>query len=264
MHLQPESKTEEIKKKNSPLLVWDDARILQAFSEYTELGSYQLVSVKYGVTRERIRQILRKGEKRGLFTYETRYSSPSKKELIYLLKECGSKKALSERLGVGFKILNRWLKLNKINVIKVTKELHKEETITWYMQLWEKLQRQPTSTDLLPYRRYYARIELYFGSFPNFYDVIGSHPGYERMKEYHIARNKIFLANRAYTDEEFIDVVKNSSGIGEVINKLTRNNRSITHATFHREVERLKLDVSHFIWKSKSNPEGKPHSGNLR
>lgn len=54
------------------------------------------------------------------------------------------------------------------------------------------------------------------------------------------------MKNRKYTKEQFIEAVKNSTSIRQVLNKLNISPAGGNYKCFHKLIEDLSLDISHF------------------
>lgn len=72
----------------------------------------------------------------------------------------------------------------------------------------------------------------------------------------------LHMPNRRYTDQELIEAVNSSTGIRQVLSKLGLRPTGGNYKVFHSNVDRLKLDTSHFSgqgWRSGSTtPVVKP------
>jgi Zn finger protein HypA/HybF involved in hydrogenase expression len=65
---------------------------------------------------------------------------------------------------------------------------------------------------------------------------------------------------RTWKDDEFVEAVRTSDSIRQVLKKLSLNPTGANYKTVHLHVERLRLDTTH--WKGKGWLRGKTHTFN--
>lgn len=163
-------------------------RLKLVYKLYSELGTYQAVGDKLGLTRERIRQILKQGVELGLFKFQTRA-----KETMHFLKSTEGKEKILSMYNKGccindivqhFKI-SRYSFKNILRVhglygvdgeiwdnIKLDKR--KKQCLVEYLKVRNKVGVYPNTTILQKVsHKLDARINSAFGSFTNFCDYAG-------------------------------------------------------------------------------------------
>ena len=199
------------------------AKVEQAkrFKErFDALGTLQAVGSEFGVTRERVRQVLRWGEENGLFAY-----IPSNATLNpdILLREAenpqdDSIEMFCARVGITSRTMrNDYPEIHK-RILERTLENRqarkRHETLALYNALAVKLGRNPTLSDMRPGNDLLrGRIVSNFGTFSNFVRDNNIEVGYRKKrkrygtKKFPDAANAVLKAIRtgAETSRAIID-----------------------------------------------------------
>jgi hypothetical protein len=170
---------------------WQEENMKVLYQRYLELGTLESVSKEYGVTRERIRQILAKGNKRGYFQYplppDDSLQHRSLEEVLDLLAE-NSFQATAQKLGVDLSCLKHYIEKNQIT-LEVRQEIRnsrlKIKAKLWYDEQVKRLGYHPTSTQMQhdsTLRPGYARISTAYGSFTDFLKEHSITPNYSQAR----------------------------------------------------------------------------------
>lgn len=165
------------------------SRIIEVKNLYESLGSLQAVASQLGMTRERVRQILRKGEDYGLIDYtlarerkiEILTREISKDRLIDAIIFNKNKQGVCEKLNFSEYDYDRLVKHYNIQPQKIIVEARYIRCRFEYERLVEKLGHHPTATEMQATnnsRALYARIERFWEGIDNF------------RKEYNIQKPK--------------------------------------------------------------------------
>ena len=174
---------------------------------YNELGCLTEVAKKLGLSRERIRQILEKGDSYGIINYKApvvkRFDELSKeiskKDLEYLLIKLGSKgrvyRYLKEKYNVGFELIKKLIELYEIDINDINISLKRNEILRNYKEIVQELGYHPTTTIMKTrpkWRALWARIQRIWGTMDNFrkeYGIPIPAKGNPRFRE--ISKNKV-------------------------------------------------------------------------
>lgn len=155
---------------------------------YDETGTLVQVAKCLGITRERVRQILERGNQYGIIEYKTSYlrgfdnlvTKISKKEFEKLFIKHGSRKNLLSYLKSEFKIssnsLNAFIKLNNIDLDSLIVENKRERCKAEYLEMVQELGFHPTTTIMQSrpkWRALWSRIGRLWGSMDNFRKEFG-------------------------------------------------------------------------------------------
>jgi predicted transcriptional regulator len=205
------------------------------FQLYKEYGTLEKVGREVGLTRERIRQILERGNKYGLFEY------PIKKELIFYpflinyftnkeellneLSDCFKKEEMLETLSTDMVNLNKLLEhfnltLNDIVIYSKKKRLKKQ-----YDEYVEKIGHHPTTTEMnedKKIRNIWIKITRYWGSMADFrqefgYPLIkqGNPRLKEDMREWHQQRSALAILRK----KSYMEIILKNLSEGGLLNK---------------------------------------------
>lgn len=154
-------------------------RLQEIHRLYKDLGTLASVGDKIGVTRERVRQLLEKGTKLGLFEYKPfDYSFVSKETILADYKEHLSlgRVAKTNHITSGYlrKLLTAYgITEEKLRALLI--EGHKAKCVKQYNSIQEQLGHHPTTTELQKLKswRYLSmKITRLWGSFDSFRDEL--------------------------------------------------------------------------------------------
>ena len=205
------------------------------FQLYKEYGTLEKVGREVGLTRERIRQILERGNRYGLFEYPIKkelISYPflikyfaNKEELLNELSDCSKKDEMLQTLTTDILNFNRILSHFNLNLKDIQVYSKKKKLKIQYDEYIEKIGHHPTTTEMnedKKIRNIWIKITRYWGSMANFRQEFG-YPfikqGNPRLKEnirkWHQQRNALaILRKKSYMEI----ILKNLSKIG-ILNK---------------------------------------------
>lgn len=154
-------------------------RLQEIHRLYKDLGTLAAVGDKIGVTRERVRQLLEKGTKLGLFEYKPfDYPFVSKETILADYKEHLSlgRVAKTNHITPGYlrKLLTAYgITEEKLHSLLI--EGHKANCIKQYNSIQEQLGHHPTTTELQnskSWRYLSMKITRLWGSFDSFRDEL--------------------------------------------------------------------------------------------
>lgn len=157
-------------------------RLRRVHALYCELRTLQSVADNMGVTRERVRQLLRKGSAAGLFDYETtsRRKVREIQERISrtaLIKELRSRRVddIAKRYGIPKNLLIKLCDVYKLETGELRIERSRQQSLVQYMELVEKMGRHPSTgeMDAQGYRALWSRISRLWSGFDNFRRTYG-------------------------------------------------------------------------------------------
>ncbi len=123
---------------------------------YDQLGTLELVSKKLSITRERVRQLLERGNKLGLFKYEitrtVRFNQLVKKitrmQIIEEMKKGKKVSDICSILQLDFSQYFNLVKFYNIDREGYRIDAKKKKYLIQYMNLVEKLGYHPTTTEM--------------------------------------------------------------------------------------------------------------------
>ena len=154
------------------------ARCLQAHEAYWRYGSLQAAGDHLGLTRERVRQLIKRGVDNELFLNPIKkFLPPSKEVVVELLRKHGSLKraALDSNISPqSFTALIEKYGIAQADLTKYAMEVRRGRCIKEYYRYRNSLGHDPTTTELendIPKRgarALYARIVRYWDSFNSF------------------------------------------------------------------------------------------------
>ena len=206
------------------------------FQLYKEYGTLEKVGREVGLTRERIRQILERGNRYGLFEY------PIKKELIFYpflikyftnkeellneLSDCSKKDEMLETLNTDIINFNKLLEYFNLDIRDVQIYSKKKKLKRQYDEYVEKIGHHPTTTEMREdkeTRNIWAKITRYWGSMESFrqefeYPFIkqGNPKFKENVREWHQQRSAlVMLRKKSYMEI----ILKNLSDRGPLNKK---------------------------------------------
>lgn len=163
-------------------------QIIKTKELYDELKTLSRVGRRLGLTRERVRQILERGNNYGLIEYEP---SPlkrfdeitekiTKEKLMELLIEHGSKNKvlsnLKNELKISMGYLNVLIKLYDIDFEDLVLQNRKNKCLSEYEEMRQELGDHPTTTIMAKnpkWRSIWARVSKIWGTMDNFRKEFG-------------------------------------------------------------------------------------------
>lgn len=146
---------------------------------YDSCNTLQETAEKVGLTRERVRQLLRKGEMFGLFKYElhrnTKYEEIiNKYDRATLVEIIHSKKSFNricETLNIKSNILSKLLKHYGIDYESHLNDSKKEKILGEYSEIVDALGHHPSTTEMSQrkkWRNLWMKIDRRWGNMNNF------------------------------------------------------------------------------------------------
>lgn len=172
-------------KTNLQILNKDQVqKILVAKKLYDEVETLQGVAKILNLTRERVRQLLEKGEILGLFKYidtrikklDTLTNVISKSELLEQIENSKTSAEICTLLRITSDEYLRLIKFYDIDTVYYRHDARKRKYINKYMAIVDFLGHHPSTTELskVPKWRYiWVRIYKYWGSFDKFRSEYG-------------------------------------------------------------------------------------------
>lgn len=158
-------------------------KLKQVYSLYQELGTLDSVGQRLGVTRERVRQLLRKGAVAGLFDYETtskrkvkQLSQRLDKRTLALALERSNVHEVAREYGTSDTVIIKLCEANQLETKELRLHARKQRCLTEYMDVVEGLGKHPSTFELQRQpngRALYNRMTALWGSFPNFRKAYG-------------------------------------------------------------------------------------------
>lgn len=206
------------------------------FRLYKEHGTLEKVGKEVGLTRERIRQILARGNKYRLFEYPIKkdlISYPflikyykNKEELLNELSDCFRKNEMLETLGIDKTDFDRLLEHFNLTLNDIVTYSKKKELKIQYDEYVGKIGHHPTTTEMnedKKIRNIWIKITRYWGSMVNFRQEFGypfikqGNPKLkENIREWQQQRSaSVTLRNKSYMQM----ILKNLSENGALSNK---------------------------------------------
>jgi len=183
------SALKKVYKIKRPLRNSTSEKLIKVKSLYDQLHTLQKVADELGVTRERIRQLLNKGEKQGLYEYELHrdkrfnelISNYGRDTIIEEIKHEISPPKICSTLNIHIDDFRKLLKHYDIDTKDYRDLARRSKCLKEYSKIVDELGTHPTTTEmnLRPsWRAIWARIDRYWGSIESF------------RKEYGIERPK--------------------------------------------------------------------------
>lgn len=147
----------------------------RCFQEYQRHGTLEKVGRILGLTRERIRQVLVKGSRLGLFEYKPReYVIILKGKILEGYRKRPSLVAVARANNISTGYAQKLCTLHGITaeiLREIATEARREKCIEQYQQIQHQLNHHPTTTELqrvTQWRSLWARITRHWGSFDAF------------------------------------------------------------------------------------------------
>jgi len=235
------------------------------FRLYKEHGTLEKAGEKVGLTRERIRQILVRGNKHGLFEYPIKkdlISYPflikyykNKEELLNDLSNCSKKNEMLKTLNTDIVNFNKLLEYFNLNIRDVQIYSKRKKLKKQYDEYVEKIGHHPRTTEMRKNkkpRNIWVKITRYWGSMANFrqefeYPFIkqGNPKLKENIREWQQQRSaSITLRNKSYMQMILKNLSENGAlstkCLAEKCNIKEQNCRNILNLMIKRE-EIIKL-----------------------
>lgn len=131
-------------------------RLNTVYQLYKKLGTLQAVAVEMGITRERVRQLLRKGQEYKLYTYETTTKSNLKNlsqsiEKQRLVQEIGKSInifKICSSLNITVSEYHKLIRLYQIDTQEYLKDGRKKKYLLRYSKIVESLGHHPSTTEM--------------------------------------------------------------------------------------------------------------------
>ena len=206
------------------------------FQLYKEHGTLEKVGKKVGLTRERIRQILKRGNRYGLFEYPIKkelISYPflikyfaNKEELLNELSDCSKKDEMLKILNTDTINFNKLLGNFNLDIRDVQAYSKKKKSKIEYDEYVEKTGHHPTTTEMnedKKIRNIWVKITRYWGSMADFRQEFGypfikqGNPKIkENVRDWQQQRSaSVILRNKSYMQM----ILQNLSENGALSNK---------------------------------------------
>lgn len=154
-------------------------RMITIFELYQKIRSQSAVAKEVGLSRERIRQLLQKGSRRGLFNYAPRkYLDIPKRKLIADYQKLLFHDAVANANGISAEYLKKLLKSYNLtpHVIESVITLgRKEKCINQYRLIERQLGHPPSTAELTRLKKRYltSQIRKFWGSIDTFRRELG-------------------------------------------------------------------------------------------
>jgi hypothetical protein len=203
-------------------------RIINTYNLYQEKRTLESVGEKMGITRERVRQILAKGNNLGLFEYkpQRKNSQPfiPKEKILDDYKKCLNLKKVAKKNNLSKYFIKKFLIENNISKEKldlVKKAEKKIKCINEYKEIVEELGHHPTTTELQrkskSYSNLFSRVFCLWGSFTAFRKELNV-PEFQRgnpwvkehTRKWREYQRKIAIKNRNHQAEQIRIYLKKS------------------------------------------------------
>lgn len=155
---------------------------LEIYNQYLEKGTLEKVGNSLGLTRERVRQILKKGSKHGLYKYPPENKKvieyqflvkyfTNKEELLEELSGCNKKIEMLEVLGTDTNYFNQLMNYFGLDVDDIKRYSKRKKYKYEYDDHVKKIGYHPTTTEMRDNpitRNIWNKITRYWGSMANF------------------------------------------------------------------------------------------------
>ncbi len=159
-------------------------RYQQVKEIYERLGTLEKVGKELNLTRERVRQILKKGEKYGVLNYvlnrEKRFKEISQKHnrdsIINEIKVFINPPIICKRLGIKSSEFHNLLEYFEIDYREYRKLAYMSKRAGDYTKIVDILGHHPTATEMVSKREWrtvWAAIDRYWGNISNFRKEFG-------------------------------------------------------------------------------------------
>jgi DNA invertase Pin-like site-specific DNA recombinase len=131
-------------------------KVLEIKTLYEKFGTLQQVADHLGITRERVRQLLKKGESYGLFKYETTrkrnlveaLKKVSKEEFIACIKNGVNRFDICLKFGIDMNIYFKLIDYYQIDTKDYKLEYRYKEYLIRYSNIVDKLGHHPSTTEM--------------------------------------------------------------------------------------------------------------------
>lgn len=184
-------------------------RLLKVKELYDKYGTLQLVANELGLTRERVRQLLKNGQKRKLYRYElTRkkklnalVNQVSKELIVKTLTTTNKLQDICMQLNISERQFYKLIKYYDLNTNDYATLARRKRALREYMGIVEDLGHHPTTTELIKrpkWRALWVRIDRYWGSI----EIFRKNYGIDRPKQYIHPNTKVAWKNAIAKNRE--------------------------------------------------------------
>lgn len=152
------SKKKKKRKKSTEIYSVDymNARLIRVWELYKSHGTLEGVAKELHLTRERVRQLLESGEKRGFYKYITHSESTkteliariSEDDLIRILKSTSKRTRICTELGINQQELYYLSQFYQIDLCDYDTELRNKKYLEKYTEIVEAIGHHPSATEL--------------------------------------------------------------------------------------------------------------------
>jgi len=154
---------------------------------YEELGTYDAVGKRLGVSRERVRQILERGRRRGWYAFKplgrmrtaAKLSTFTVDQMRQLMLLSGSLSSVAKSLGCNPGLLKKWCDARGLDFEVIRQQARERKTLEEYKAIVAELGYHPSTTVLnkkKKWRALAARIQRIWGSTAVFRRAFGIEP----------------------------------------------------------------------------------------
>lgn len=178
-------------KQHNTWNVGSPKRLILVKELYDKYGTLQLVADQMGITRERVRQLLKAGQRKHLYLYkltrnkkfEELLAKVSREKLIEVLSRDNNLKSICKKLDVSerdyYKLLNNY----QMSPHDYATDVRRKRCLDEYTKIVDKIGHHPTTTEMIKiplWRALWVRIDRYWGSI----DAFRSEYGIEKPKQF--------------------------------------------------------------------------------
>lgn len=196
-------------------------RLRNIHALYEQLGTLAAVGQHLGLTRERVRQLLSKGKKIGLFDYSPReYAYVSKEKIIEDYKKTRSLCRVARLNNISTNYLDQLLTAYSItehDLAEYRLEGRRSQCIEQFRKFADSLGHNPTTTEIQSTnygKALYTRITRFWGSINNFRSEL-SIPGVRHIRPHWLdSWRQIALVKRMQHLDTVRDCLSLSSPVG--------------------------------------------------
>ena len=194
-------------------------KIIKVKNSYEKYGTLEKASNKLGISKERVRQILRKGQRLGLITYETTSNRNIKnltqeitrKDILCRMEEGFSASEISSALSITKRELDLLKRHYEIEFKTNNEDAKKKRYSREYFQYVESLGHHPTSAELQETKK---GTSLYN-------NIVKNWGGIERFRESHSIEKPKFRNTEVYRKSLRKNIEIKKARKMERLNKIT-------------------------------------------
>jgi len=151
---------------------------------YDKYGTLQLVANEMGITRERVRQLLKAGQRKHLYIYkltrdkkfEELVIKVDREKLVEVLSHDSNLKSICRKLNVSERDYYRLLNHYQIDSHDYISDARRKRCMDEYTKIVDKIGHHPTTTEMIKiplWRALWVRIDRYWGSIDSFRSEFG-------------------------------------------------------------------------------------------